>query len=139
MLVSVPTGVGKTTQAKLYICNHYSEKTFFYVTPLNKNVKKAFEETRDLFEDVGVLDEFNKRAMYLQSNLDRFEENISNVKSFLDETIIELPSFQKLITKQNSDKLDSDEKEEKAKLESQFRSELRALLVKQFNTKDSKE
>ena len=44
MLVSVPTGVGKTTQAKLYICNHYSEKTFFYVTPLNKNVKKAFED-----------------------------------------------------------------------------------------------
>ena len=139
MLVSVPTGVGKTTQAKLYICNHYSEKTFFYVTPLNKNVKKAFEETRDLFEDVGLLDEFNKRAIYLQSNLDMFEENISNVKSFLDETIIELPSFQKLIRKQNSDKLDSDEKEEKTKLESQFRSELRALLVKQFNTKDSKE
>lgn len=139
MLLSVPTGVGKTTQAKSYICSHYTERIFFYVTPLNKNVKKAFEETRDLFKKSGLLNEFDRRAIYLQSNLDMFEENINNVKSLLDETIIELPSFQKLIRKQNSDKLDSDEKEEKARLESQFRSELRALLVKQFNTKDPKE
>lgn len=138
MLVSVPTGVGKTTQAMYYICNHYKEKTFFYVTPLNKNVKKAFEETRKLFKSVKLLEEFERRAIYLQSNLDMFEENVDSVKNYLDEDITNLPSYKKLIRKQKSDKLDADEKEDKAKLESQFRSELRSLLIKKFNTKDPK-
>lgn len=139
MLVPVPTGVGKTTQAKFYIYNHYQDKTFFYVTPLNKNVKKAFEETRKLFEDAHLLEEFDKRAIYLQSNLDMFEEHIDFVKEQLDEKITSLTSFKKLVRKPHSEKLDSDEKEEKARLESQFRSELHNLLIEEFKTRIPKE
>ncbi len=139
MLINVPTGVGKTTQARFYIFNHYKERMFFYVTPLNKNVVKAYEETKQLFKDANLLDEFEKRAILLQSNLDMFEEHIESVKNHLDEEIIGLPSFKKLYRKPKSDKLDADEKDEKAKLEAQFRSELHNHLIDKFGTRNPKE
>lgn len=139
MLISVPTGVGKTTQAREYILNHYNENTFFYVTPLNKNVKETYEKTRKLFEEYKLEKEFDRRAIYLQSNLDMFEENIAFVKDSLDERVRELDSFKKLLRRIPTKELDSDEKQEAAELESKFRNNLRDLLTGTFNTKKPQE
>ena len=139
MLINVPTGVGKTYQTKKYIFNHFKEKTFFYVTPLNKNVKDAYQGTKQFFVEAGLENEFEKRAIILQSNLDMFEEHIDEVKNHLDERITSLSSFKKLIRKPKSDKLDADEKEEKALIESKFRVELRNLLFEVFKTRKPNE
>ena len=92
-----------------------------------------------MFKKAKLLDEFDRCAIFLQSNLDMFEEHIDETKNFLDDKITSLPSYKKLLRKQRSDNLDADEKEEKAKLESQFRSELHKLLVDEFKTRNPNE
>ena len=73
-----------------------------------------YEETREMFKKAKLLDEFDRCAIFLQSNLDMFEEHIDETKNFLDDKITSLPSYKKLLRKQRSDNLDADEKEEKA-------------------------
>lgn len=72
-LMDLPTGFGKTHNVIQYIfdaaCDEKNkEKKFFFVTNLKKNLPE--EQFRQLFEDNGLEEEFERKFLYLNSNAD---------------------------------------------------------------------
>lgn len=85
-LIDMPTGSGKTYNTIQLIAKYLKGEAFtdvsriFYLTPLNKNVKDAYEDLRDVLKREGQEDLFNKNCLWLQANFQAVLDNLLEVE-----------------------------------------------------------
>ncbi len=101
-LIDMPTGSGKTYNAisllKEYIegeCLQEIERVF-YLTPLNKNVKDAYEDLRKLFSKEGKESLFEENCLWIQSNSQCVIERLKEVTGEIPDVIKRKESFKDL-------------------------------------------
>lgn len=149
-LIDMPTGSGKTYNTIQLISKFLKGEVFqdqpknfriFYLTPLNKNVKDAYNDLRDSLRKEGREDLFNSNCLWLQANYQAVKDNFSNVEQLIPIDLKRKDSFQNLKKYINgiknstlvsddytSDSLAMLENEIREKFEPAFRSDLKTLL-----------
>lgn len=87
-LIDMPTGSGKTYNTIQMIASYLRGEIFqdvpkiFYLTPLNKNVKDAYDQLKKVLEEKeGGKDLFKNNCLWLKANFQAVVENISKVES----------------------------------------------------------
>lgn len=87
-LIDMPTGSGKTYNTIQMIISYLREEIFpnvpriFYLTPLNKNVKDAYEQLKKGLENKeGEKDLFESNCLWLKANYQAVLENLLSIES----------------------------------------------------------
>ena len=115
-LIDMPTGSGKTYNTIQLISKFLKGEVFqdqpknfriFYLTPLNKNVKDAYNDLRDSLRKEGREDLFNSNCLWLQANYQAVKDNFSNVEQLIPIDLKRKDSFQNLKKYINGIKLDN--------------------------------
>lgn len=73
LLLSMPTGFGKTHNVLDFICKHYKDfvaqnRRIFFVTNLKKNL--PYKELHERFKADDAEDAYNKHILFIDSNAD---------------------------------------------------------------------
>ncbi|MFA6861423.1 MAG: DEAD/DEAH box helicase family protein [Bacilli bacterium] len=98
LIINRPTGDGKTFDALHFIHDHLNDDPntkFFYLTPLIKNVKDAYEKLKKHFFK-GNEEVFDSKCVQIKSNCDCVIENFANLEFDFKEPFTKLESFRKL-------------------------------------------
>lgn len=85
-LIDSPTASGKTYSAGHFIYDQHTKdpgRKIFYITTRKSNIKGAYNETKQAFENHGAKEDFVNSAIILKSNLDFVVEKLSEA-SFVE-------------------------------------------------------
>ena len=96
LLLDLPTGFGKTYEVLKYIFENYkkSDKKILFLTELKKNL--PHEDLRKFFEKGNKLAEYEKEAVFINSNVDCVLENLSTVRDLIPDEIKESQELKNL-------------------------------------------
>jgi len=88
LLLSMPTGSGKTYNVLNFIYSNYKKfadenKKIFFITNLKKNL--PIEDLRKRFIEHGNEDDFEKHILFIDSNVDTVINNLLKVDSEIPE------------------------------------------------------
>ena len=145
LLLSMPTGSGKTYNVLNFIYSNYKEfaaqsRKILFITNLKKNL--PIDELKKSFINGGKADEFEKYVLFIDSNVDTVINNLLSVEGEIPE-LFKTESYKKLKNYieicqnrqlPNSVKADF-ETEIRKNLEPAFRKLIKHTLDKNFKTK----
>ena len=100
MLFEMPTGSGKTYQARKIIGKYIKKEilqnvpTIFYVSPLIKNVDDIYSELREDFKD--DLETFDASVLRLYPNAECVIKYLQDIENRIPYTIVNKQSFKEL-------------------------------------------
>lgn len=99
-LLDAPTGFGKSYSVYSYIkdvvaVQKHTRKRIFFITSLLKNLD--FNKLREIFESEGFLDDFEKKFLKIESNVDCIKNNFTeDLKEKIPDFIKNLPEYKAL-------------------------------------------
>ena len=146
LLLSMPTGFGKTYNVLNFIFEHYKDfvaqnRKIFFLTNLKKNL--PYQELQERFKVGGVEDAYNKHVLFIDSNAGAVIDHLLSVDSqipdhFKTENYTQLKSY--IETFKNNGRLPKSIKntlqtEIRKKLEPAFRRFISEHLYREFKTK----
>ena len=140
LLLSMPTGFGKTHNVLDFIYNHYKDfaeqqRKIFFITNLKKNL--PFLELKERFKAGNAEDDYDKYVIFINSNSESIINNLLSVdpqipERFKVKNYLDLKSY--VETLKNSERMD---KKVKTALSEQIRKELepnfRKFITKELN------
>ena len=140
LLLSMPTGFGKTHNILDFIYKHYRDfaeqkRKIFFITNLKKNLPVL--ELKERFKADNAEDDYDKHVIFINSNSDSVINNLLSIDSQIPErfkvkSYLDLKSY--VETLKNSGRMD---KKVKTALSEQIRKELepnfRKIITKQLN------
>lgn len=140
LLLSMPTGFGKTHNVLDFIYKHYKDfaeqkRKIFFITNLKKNL--PFPELKERFSGDGAEDDYDRYVIFINSNSESVITNLLSVDSQIPErfkvkSYLDLKSY--VETVKNSERMD---KKVKTALRERIRKELepdfRKFITKQLN------
>jgi hypothetical protein len=140
LLLSMPTGFGKTHNVLDFIYKHYRDfaeqkRKIFFITNLKKNL--PFLELKERFKADNAEDDYDKYVIFINSNSESVINNLLSVDSQIPEqfkvkSYLDLKSY--VETLENSERMD---KKVKIALSEQIRKELepdfRKFITNQLN------
>ncbi len=145
LLLSMPTGSGKTYKVLNFIYSNYEEFTakqrkIWFITNLKKNL--PINELKERFIADGKEDEFDKHVLFINSNVDTVINKILDIDDeihdqFKTEIYQTLKSYIKILQNSHLPKEVKDrwETEIRTNIEPKFRKTIREVLKKNFKTK----
>lgn len=85
-LLPLPTGIGKTYNVLQFIANNYKGKRkIIFITNLKKNL--PLQNLREIFEDKGNGEDFDKYVLMIDSNLQSVIDNWDCVLADIPEEV----------------------------------------------------
>ncbi|CAA9892596.1 hypothetical protein METHB2_740019 [Candidatus Methylobacter favarea] len=148
LLLSMPTGFGKTYNVLNFIYEHYQEfsaqgRKILFITNLKKNL--PISELRNRFEKDGKINEFEKNVLFIDSNADSIVKNLVSVDSEIPDSFktskySRLKSYIETLNQKNQLPAVKDifASEIKRELEPAFRKFVTEVLYKEFKTKSAR-
>ena len=155
-LIDMPTGSGKTYNTIEMIVKYLKGELFqdvkriFYLTPLNKNVKDAYDNLKDRMNKEGQDDLFDSNCLWLRANYQAVIDNFKDVETdipneYKKDSYYNLKKFITGYTEVSSKSSDNIadtkltfENEIREKLEPAFRRDLKLILNRHYRTKEEK-
>ncbi len=146
LLLSMPTGFGKTHNVLDFIYNHYKDfakqqRKIFFITNLKKNL--PFLELKERFKVDNAEDDYDKYVIFINSNSESVTYNLLSVDSQIPErfkvkSYLDLKSY--VETLKNSERMDKKVKTAlseriRKELEPDFRKFITKQLKQEFKTK----
>ena len=138
LLLSMPTGFGKTHNVLDFICDHYKDfveqkRKIFFITDLKKNL--PFRDLKDRFRAAGAEDDYDKYVIFINSNSESVIDNLLSVESQIPNRF-KVKSYRDLKSRVEVSRNAKIDKSIKANLDEQIRKEFepnfRKFIVKQL-------
>ncbi|MBD2629227.1 hypothetical protein [Trichormus variabilis] len=149
LLLSMPTGFGKTYNVLKYIYDNYKEfadqkKKIIFITNLKKNL--PFKELKEQFIKNGNEDDFDKYVLFIDSNSESVINNLINLDNENFDDFKDKESYKKLnecIEICKNKKLpkkvqDSFKDQIRTELEPVFRGDIQKILKERFTSKEAR-
>ena len=139
LLIDSPTGSGKTHSVMQYICDKVCDNSntkIFYITSLKKNLPE--KDLSDMFSKIGKGKLFDKKFLYINSNIEQVKENWSKVKNQIPTHIREHSTYKNLNSTLNylnnlpNDLKSNIENQLRTEFEPNFRNHIKSLLQQEF-------
>lgn len=139
LLIDSPTGSGKTHSVMQYICDKVCDNSntkIFYITSLKKNLPE--KDLSNMFSKIGKGKLFDKKFLYINSNVEQVKENWSKVKNQIPTHIREHSTYKNLNSTLNylnnlpNDLKSNIENQLRTEFEPNFRKHIKSLLQQKF-------
>ena len=139
LLLSMPTGFGKTHNVLDFVYKHYKDfaeqkRKIFFITNLKKNL--PFPELKDRFRAAGAEGDYDKYVIFINSNSESVIDNLLSVDSQIPDRF-KVKSYRDLKSRVEISRNAKIDKNIKTNLDEQIRKEFepnfRKFIVKQLN------